>query len=102
MKLISIAIFKMELTTQFALTRRKVCLNTLSVHIVRYSQCACVRYVARTFQQLDLESFNRSLLNILYEQEGDARLVEEIDPGVWGYLLCVSPDGTVTMMETAP
>lgn len=43
---------------------------------------------------LDPESFNHSLSEILYEQEGYARLAHGVDPGVWGFLPFLPPDET--------
>ena len=40
---------------------------------------------------LDPESFNHSLPEILYEQEGYARPAHEVDPGVWGFLPFLPP-----------
>lgn len=45
-----------------------------------------------TCSWFDPESFNHSLPEIIHEQEGWARPVETIDPGIWGYLPFVPPD----------
>jgi len=53
------------------------------------------RYVqgdlSATCSWLDPESFNHSLPEVLYEQEGYARPAHEVDPGVWGFLPFLPP-----------
>ncbi|KAL8945036.1 MAG: hypothetical protein Q9216_000020 [Gyalolechia sp. 2 TL-2023] len=48
--------------------------------------------VSATCSWLDPESFNHSLPEILYEQEGYARPAHEVDPGVWGFLPFLPPE----------
>ncbi|KAI1318601.1 hypothetical protein F5Y16DRAFT_391772 [Xylariaceae sp. FL0255] len=38
------------------------------------------------------ESFNHSLLDIIHEEEGRARPIEEVDPGTWSYTSFHPPD----------
>ncbi|KAF7552329.1 hypothetical protein G7Z17_g4414 [Cylindrodendrum hubeiense] len=45
-----------------------------------------------TCSWLDPESMNRSLPQVLWEQEGYARPVEEIDPATWGFLGFGAPE----------
>lgn len=42
--------------------------------------------VTATCSWLDPESFNHSLPDILHEQEGWLKSVDEVDPGTWGFL----------------
>ena len=55
------------------------------------------RYVqgdlSATCSWFDPESFNHSLPEILYEQEGYARPAHEVDPSVWGFLPFLPPEG---------
>lgn len=46
-----------------------------------------------TCSWLDPESFNHSLPEILHEVEGFMKTAEEIDPGVWGFLPFLKPEG---------
>lgn len=48
--------------------------------------------VTATCSWLDPESFNHSLPEILYEQEGYARPAADVDPGVWGFLPFLPPE----------
>ena len=48
--------------------------------------------VSATCGWLDPECFNHSLPGILHEQEGHARPVHEVDPGVWALLPFLPPD----------
>jgi aryl carrier-like protein len=43
---------------------------------------------------LDSDSFNHSLPEILYEQEGHVKPAHEVDPRVWGYLPFFPPEET--------
>ena len=45
-----------------------------------------------TCSWFDPESFNHSLPEILYEQEGYAKPAHEVDPGVWGFLPFLPPE----------
>ncbi|KAI4194481.1 MAG: hypothetical protein LQ348_002638 [Seirophora lacunosa] len=66
------------------------CLDGLGVMVALKVWAESCRYlqgdVSATCSWLDPESFNHSLPEILYEQEGYARPVHEVDPGVWGFL----------------
>ncbi|KAL8651738.1 MAG: hypothetical protein Q9226_004575 [Calogaya cf. arnoldii] len=48
--------------------------------------------MSATCSWLDPESFNHSLPEILYEQEGYARPAAGVDPGVWGFLPFLPPE----------
>ncbi|KAG5206092.1 Transferase family [Trichophyton interdigitale] len=48
----------------------------------------------------DPESFNHSLPEILHEQEGWTRPVDEVDPGTWGFLPFFPPDDSPTNRES--
>ncbi|KFL63110.1 uncharacterized protein TERG_12722 [Trichophyton rubrum CBS 118892] len=48
----------------------------------------------------DSESFNHSLPEILHEQEGWTRPVDEVDPGTWGFLPFFPPDDSPTNHES--
>ncbi|ORY16213.1 transferase family protein-like protein [Clohesyomyces aquaticus] len=48
-----------------------------------------------TCSWLDPESFNHSLPEILYQQEGYAKPAHEVDPGVWGFLPFSPPEETL-------
>ncbi|KAH7140156.1 hypothetical protein B0J13DRAFT_446289 [Dactylonectria estremocensis] len=48
---------------------------------------------------LDPESMNRSLPQVLWEQEGYARPVEEIDPATWGFLGFSAPEDGIAAVN---
>ena len=48
--------------------------------------------MSATCSWLDPESFNHSLPEILYKQEGYARPARKVDPGVWGFLPFLPPE----------
>ncbi|KAH9843365.1 Acetyl CoA synthetase-like [Teratosphaeria destructans] len=48
-----------------------------------------------TCSWLDPESFNHSLPGIVHELEGHKRQVHEIDPGTWGFLGFLRPEGEI-------
>ncbi|KAH6957909.1 hypothetical protein BKA56DRAFT_501784 [Ilyonectria sp. MPI-CAGE-AT-0026] len=70
------------------------------------------RYVqgdkSATCSWVDPESMNRTLPHVLWEQEGYARPVEEIDPATWGYLGFAGPernengDGIAVKIDSLP
>lgn len=72
------------------------CLDGAGVMVALQVWAESCRYVqgdeTATCDWYDPESFNHSLPEIIYEQEGYARPVEEVDPGVWGFLPFVAPD----------
>ena len=72
------------------------CLDGLGVMIAFKVWAESCRYVqgdlSATCDWLDPESFNHSLPEILYEQEGYARPAHEVDPGVWGFLPFLPPE----------
>ena len=72
------------------------CLDGIGVMIALQVWAESCRYVqgdlSATCSWLDPESFNHSLPEILYEQEGYARPAHEVDPGVWGFLPFLSPE----------
>jgi aryl carrier-like protein len=50
----------------------------------------------------DPESFNHSLPEILHEQEGYIKPVQDIDPGTWGFLPFTPPDSVLEKMCRHP
>lgn len=66
------------------------CLDGIGVMVALKVWAESCRYLqgdlSATCSWLDPESFNHSLPEILYEQEGYARSAHEVDPGVWGFL----------------
>ncbi|KAJ6436822.1 integrase core domain protein [Purpureocillium lavendulum] len=75
------------------------CLDGVGVMVALKVWAECCRYLdgdqAATCDWFDPESFNHSLPEILYEQEGFAKAAHEVDPGVWGFLPFFAPDETV-------
>ena len=73
------------------------CLDGIGVMVALKVWAESCRYLqgdmSATCSWLDPESFNHSLPEILYEQEGYARPVHEVDPGVWGFLPFLPPEG---------
>ncbi|KAF1945053.1 transferase family protein-like protein [Clathrospora elynae] len=74
------------------------CLDGIGVMVALKAWAECCRRlqgdVSATCSWYDPESFNHSLPEILYEQAGYARPVEDVDPGVWGFLPFLPPDGS--------
>lgn len=72
------------------------CLDGIGVMVALRVWAESCRYVqgdmSATCGWLDPESFNHSLPEILYEEEGYARPVHEVDPGVWGFLPFLPPE----------
>ncbi|KAL8834801.1 MAG: hypothetical protein Q9170_003597 [Blastenia crenularia] len=72
------------------------CLDGIGVMVALKVWAESCRYlqgdVSATCSWMDPESFNHSLPEILYEQEGYARPVHEVDPGVWGFLPFLPPE----------
>ena len=71
------------------------CLDAIGVMVALNVWAESCRYLqgdsSATCSWLDPESFNHSLPDILYEQEGYARPAHEVDPGVWGFLPFLPP-----------
>ena len=55
-----------------------------------------------TCSWFDPESFNHSLPEILYEQEGYAKPAHEVDPGVWGFLPFLPPEESLEKNGNGP
>ena len=72
------------------------CLDGIGVMIALKVWAESCRYLqgdlSATCSWLDPESFNHSLPEILHEQEGYARPVHEVDPGVWSFLPFLPPE----------
>ena len=72
------------------------CLDGIGVMVALKVWAESCRYlqgdISATCSWLDPESFNHSLPEILYEQEGYARPAEEVDPAVWGFLPFQPPE----------
>lgn len=72
------------------------CLDGIGVMIALKVWAESCHYVqgdvSATCSWLDPESFNHSLPEILYEQEGYARPAYEVDPAVWGFLPFERPE----------
>ena len=72
------------------------CLDGIGVMVALKVWAESCRYLqsdtSATSSWLDPESFNHSLPEILYEQEGYARPAHEVDPGVWGFLPFLPPE----------
>ncbi|KAL8826985.1 MAG: hypothetical protein Q9191_003458 [Dirinaria sp. TL-2023a] len=72
------------------------CLDGIGVMVALKVWAESCRYVqgdvSATCSWLDPESFNHSLPEILYEQEGYARPASEVDPAVWGFLPFERPE----------
>ncbi|KAI8937883.1 hypothetical protein NX059_005570 [Plenodomus lindquistii] len=75
------------------------CLDGVGVMVALQVWAESCRYVqgdeAATCSWYDPESFNHSLPEILYEQEGYAKPAEEVDTGVWGFLPFVAPENAL-------
>ncbi|KAF2171432.1 hypothetical protein M409DRAFT_63707 [Zasmidium cellare ATCC 36951] len=73
------------------------CLDGIGVMIALKVWAESCKFVSgdstATCSWLDPESFNHSLLEILHEVEGYAKPAEEVDPGVWGFLPFLRPEG---------
>ncbi|RMZ77957.1 hypothetical protein DV738_g4111, partial [Chaetothyriales sp. CBS 135597] len=72
------------------------CLDGLGVMIALKAWAENCRFLqgdeSATCDWYDPESFNHSLPEILHEQEGYSRPVDEIDPGTWAYLPFFPPE----------
>lgn len=72
------------------------CLDGIGVMVALKVWAESCRYVqgdkTATCSWLHPESFNHSLPQILYEQEGFAQPLNEVDPGVWGFLPFLPPE----------
>lgn len=72
------------------------CLDGIGVMVALKVWAESCRYLqgdmSATCNWLDPESFNHSLPEILYEQEGYARPAHAVDPGVWGFLPFLPPE----------
>ncbi|RMD43204.1 hypothetical protein DV735_g1890, partial [Chaetothyriales sp. CBS 134920] len=72
------------------------CLDGLGVMIALKAWAENCRFLqgdeSATCDWYDPESFNHSLPEVLHEQEGYSRPVEEIDPGTWAYLPFFPPE----------
>ncbi|KAH6981580.1 hypothetical protein BKA56DRAFT_484717 [Ilyonectria sp. MPI-CAGE-AT-0026] len=72
------------------------CLDGVGVMVALKVWAECCRYLEgdqnATCDWFDPESFNHSLPEILYEQEGFAKAAHEVDPGVWAFLPFLAPD----------
>lgn len=72
------------------------CFDGIGVMVALKVWAETCRYLqgdmSATCSWLDPESFNHSLPEILYEQEGYARPAHEVDPGVWGFLPFSPPE----------
>lgn len=76
------------------------CLDGLGVMIAMKVWAESCRFVdgdaSATCDWLDPESFNHSLPQILYEQEGYAKRVEQVDPGTWGFISFLPPKDDIS------
>ena len=74
------------------------CLDGIGVMVALKVWAESCQYVqgdrSATCSWLDPESFNHSLPDILYEQEGYARPAHKVDPGTWGFLPFSPPEKT--------
>ena len=72
------------------------CLDGIGVMVALNAWAENCRYLqgdaAATCSWYDPESFNHNLPEILYEQEGHAKPIEEVDSGVWGFLPFLPPE----------
>ncbi|KAF2270327.1 acetyl-CoA synthetase-like protein [Lojkania enalia] len=75
------------------------CLDGIGVMVALKAWAENCRYLqgdmSATCSWFDSESSNHSLPEILYELEGYARPVHEVDPGVWGFLPFLPPEEPV-------
>ncbi|KAJ5517904.1 AMP-dependent synthetase/ligase [Penicillium expansum] len=80
------------------------CLDGIGAMVVLKAWAENCRYLqgdhTATCSWYDPESFNHALPEIIHEQEGWARPVEEIDPGIWGFLPFFPPNDYKSMKET--
>ena len=76
------------------------CFDGIGVMVALQVWAESCRYLqgdtSATCSWLDPESFNHSLPEILYEQEGYGRPAQEVDPGVWGFLPFLPPKTAVS------
>ncbi|KAL6231858.1 hypothetical protein BDW75DRAFT_247598 [Aspergillus navahoensis] len=72
------------------------CLDGLGAMVALKAWAENCRYLqgdeSATCSWYDSESFNHSLPEIIHEQEGWSRPLDEIDPGTWGFLPFFPPD----------
>ncbi|KAK2839260.1 putative NRPS-like protein biosynthetic cluster [Arthroderma sp. PD_2] len=75
------------------------CLDGLGAMVALKVWAENCRYLqgdkSATCDWYDPESFNHSLPEILHEQEGWVRPVDEVDPGTWGFLPFFPPDDEI-------
>ncbi|KAF5565682.1 nonribosomal peptide synthetase [Fusarium phyllophilum] len=66
------------------------CLDAVGVMVAIRVWAECCRYLdgdeTATCDWFDPESFNHDLPEIIWEQEGYAKPLHEVDPGTWGFL----------------
>ncbi|KAJ4118864.1 hypothetical protein NW768_010602 [Fusarium equiseti] len=66
------------------------CLDAVGVMVAIRVWAECCRYLEgdekATCDWFDPESFNHDLPEIIWQEAGHAKPVEEVDPGTWGYL----------------
>ncbi|KAI1185029.1 transferase family protein [Nemania serpens] len=90
------------LTTEFNHT----CIDGIGSLTALRVWAECCRYLqgdkSATCDWYHPESFNHSLPEILHEQEGWAKPLEEIDPGTWSWVPFVPPDDYIEKSKTAP
>ncbi|KAL4778524.1 Pyoverdine/dityrosine biosynthesis protein-domain-containing protein [Aspergillus varians] len=76
------------------------CLDGIGAMIALKAWAENCRYLqgdeSATCSWYDPESFNHSLPEIIHQQEGRARPLEEVDPGTWGFLPFFPPDDEQT------
>ncbi|KUM56496.1 hypothetical protein ACN42_g10719 [Penicillium freii] len=72
------------------------CLDGVGAMVILKAWAESCRYLqgdhTATCNWYNPESFNHALPEIIHDQEGWARPVEEIDPGTWGFLPFFPPD----------
>lgn len=75
------------------------CFDGLGVMVALKVWAECCRYMqgdhSATCNWYDPESFNHSLPEILYQQEGHAKAAHEVDPTVWDFLPFFPPDNII-------
>jgi hypothetical protein len=79
------------------------CFDGLGVLVALRVWAESCRYMqgdlAATCDWYDPESFNHSLPEILYQQEGHAKAVEDVDPTIWDFLPFFQPEDTVKALN---
>ncbi|KAI9147525.1 transferase family [Paramyrothecium foliicola] len=80
------------------------CFDGSGVVTVIRAWAECCRFVqgdaTATCDWIDSESMNRSLPQVLWEQEGFARPIEEIDPATWDFLGFSADEGATKPCES--